>query len=310
MTTPSICAFCERPIAADPQVFGDAYIFDCVRCGQYILSGTLRAMLARLDSRSKSILSIVVRRRPKDSKGFPPTITTDNVGRLVESYRQPTPAERRRRVLLHVAEESSDVGAQVSLPAQDWYPFFECHTEGALQRIYRSLAETGELEDDGLSGQLVLSMKGWEAVSPAGRYVPRTCFVAMSFEPALTRTYDNAIAPAVSACQLDLVRLDRVHHNENINDRILADIRKCEVLIADFTDHRGGVYFEAGFALGLDRTVVFTCRESDFERGTGVHFDTRPYNHILWSDDTLSKFRDDLTARLQNTVPSLKRGNQ
>ena len=74
----------------------------------------------------------------------------------------------------------------------------------------------------------------------------------------------------------------------------MADIRKAEVIVADFTHHKGGVYFEAGFGLGLDRTVVFTCREDDFRSGAGVHFDTRPYNHILWSTDDLGGFRENL----------------
>ncbi len=32
-------------------------------------------------------------------------------------------------------------------------------------------------------------------------------------------------------------------------------------MIADFTGHRGGVYFEAGFAHGLGIPVIWTCRE-------------------------------------------------
>lgn len=87
----------------------------------------------------------------------------------------------------------------------------------------------------------------------------------------------------------------------------MADLRRSEVIVADFTHHKGGVYFEAGFALGLDRTVVFTCRRDEFREGAGVHFDTRPYNHLLWSFDALDEFKANLIGRLRNTVPSLKR---
>jgi nucleoside 2-deoxyribosyltransferase len=63
----------------------------------------------------------------------------------------------------------------------------------------------------------------------------------------------------------------------------LAQIRISRFVVADFTcepdKDRGGVYFEAGFALGLGLPVIWTAR-----RGTTLHFDTRQYNHILWDD--------------------------
>lgn len=50
---------------------------------------------------------------------------------------------------------------------------------------------------------------------------------------------------------LDAVRVDRVEHNEKICDRILAEVRFAQFLVADFTLHRGGVYFEQGSPLVL-----------------------------------------------------------
>ena len=70
-------------------------------------------------------------------------------------------------------------------------------------------------------------------------------------------------------------------HNNDITDEIIAEIRKSRFLVADFTRQRGGVYFEAGFAKGLEIPVIFTCKEDEIDQ---VHFDTRQYNHILWKD--------------------------
>jgi nucleoside 2-deoxyribosyltransferase len=169
------------------------------------------------------------------------------------------------------------------------------------------LNDLGQTEWDVTGLQIRLTPQGWAVVQDELHGVRGTCFVAMSFEPQLVPLYERAIEPAVvTDCKLRVVRLDRVEHNDNINDRIMADIRQSEVLVADFTNHKGGVYFEAGFALGLERTVVFTCREDQFSAGAGVHFDTRPYNHLLWSPDSLDEFRTKLSARLQNTVHSLK----
>lgn len=128
-----------------------------------------------------------------------------------------------------------------------------------------------------------------------------SCFVAMSFDPALTPAYDQGIFPALDACGFHVIRLDRVEHNDNINDKIIADLRTSQLIVADFTQHKGGVYFEAGFGLGLGRPVIWTCRSDDFDH---VHFDTKPYNHILWTSPV--DLRDKLTARIRATVPSAK----
>jgi len=42
-----------------------------------------------------------------------------------------------------------------------------------------------------------------------------------------------------------------------------------------------GVYFEAGFARGLNIPVIHTCKEPEFER---AHFDTQQLPHLLWSN--------------------------
>jgi nucleoside 2-deoxyribosyltransferase len=72
-----------------------------------------------------------------------------------------------------------------------------------------------------------------------------------------------AILPAVATdCGFDVIRLDRVEHSENINDRILTDIRRAQFIVADFTFHPPGVYFEAGFALGLGKLVIWKPHDS------------------------------------------------
>jgi len=68
-------------------------------------------------------------------------------------------------------------------------------------------------------------------------------------------------------------------------------------VVADFTHGntgaRGGVYFEAGFAYGLEIPVIHTCHEDMIEE---IHFDTRQYSHILWKD--VSSFRTELKNRI------------
>ncbi|MCF2940650.1 hypothetical protein L1N85_19855 [Paenibacillus alkaliterrae] len=51
------------------------------------------------------------------------------------------------------------------------------------------------------------------------------------------------------------------------------------IVISDFTEHKTGVYYEAGFAKGLGLEVIWTVREDNLDQ---CHFDTKQMNHIVW----------------------------
>lgn len=120
-------------------------------------------------------------------------------------------------------------------------------------------------------------------------------FCAMWFSPKLLPVWTDGIEPAIRDAGYDPERIDRTHHNNKIDDEIISMIRRSRFVVADFTGNRGGVYFEAGFALGREIPVVWTIRSGRFHR---VHFDNRQYNFVDWSFDALPDFK----ARLQNRI--------
>ena len=95
----------------------------------------------------------------------------------------------------------------------------------------------------------------------------------MSFASELDAAH-AAIARAIRECSLVPVRVDLVHHNEKICDRVVAEIKGSGYMVANVTFHRQNVYFEAGLAAGMGRPVIWTCRSDLLEAG---HFDTRQY---------------------------------
>jgi nucleoside 2-deoxyribosyltransferase len=71
-------------------------------------------------------------------------------------------------------------------------------------------------------------------------------------------------------------RVDEEPHSDNIIFRIMAEIKNSRFVVADVTEQKNGVYFEAGYALGLGLPVIWTVRKDDAKN---VHFDTAQYNH-------------------------------
>jgi nucleoside 2-deoxyribosyltransferase len=127
----------------------------------------------------------------------------------------------------------------------------------------------------------------------------RIAFVAMSFQPQFTSLYDEAIKPGILAAGYEPERVDRAEHNNRIDDEIIARIKRSRFLVADFSLQRGGIYFEAGYALGLGLPVVWTANLDALEE---VHFDNRQYNFITWREGEWNPLRDRLRFRIEATI--------
>ena len=148
---------------------------------------------------------------------------------------------------------------------------------------------------EGRSGYFVTG-KGWERIAELrkpGRD-SNHAFVAMWFDDSRTNIFDNGIKPAIEADGITKAfRVDRKEHNNKIDDEIIAAIRQCRYLVADYTGERGAVSYEAGYANGLGLPVIHCVDELSKE---AMHFDTRQYSHIIYSN------ADDLRVKLINRI--------
>ena len=126
-------------------------------------------------------------------------------------------------------------------------------------------------------------------------------FVAMWFDPTLEDAWEQGIRSGIEDAGYKAIRIDQKEHLNKIDDEIIAEIRRSRFVVADFTQGndgaRGGVYYEAGFAHGLGIPVIFSCQADVLDK---VHFDTRQYNHIVWTDP--QDLRQSLSARISAAI--------
>lgn len=111
-------------------------------------------------------------------------------------------------------------------------------------------------------------------------------FVAMSFreeeEPALV-DYFRAMQRAVDTTKLpiELFRIDLLEGDYEISQKIMDEIRKSDIVLADFTLSPANVYFEVGYARGCNRQIIQTAR-----KGTQLQFDARNWRTIFYKNAT------------------------
>lgn len=106
-------------------------------------------------------------------------------------------------------------------------------------------------------------------------------FVAMSFNEEL-KELRKQLCIVIEANGFKPVIIDSKEHNNQIVPEIFYEIERAEFVIADLTHHKAGVYYEAGYAKGVGKQVIFTCRKDEFEKR---HFDVAQTNTIVWESE-------------------------
>jgi hypothetical protein len=164
----------------------------------------------------------------------------------------------------------------------------------------RSKKETEKARDEAMK-ELANNVRD-EIKSAVERAVPalsKKAFIAMWYNKEVGRAYERGIVPAVRAFGYKPLLIKNKEHINKIDAEIIAEIDRSAFLIADFTGHRGGVYFEAGYAIGRGLPVIFTCRKDQMKK---LHFDIRQYNCIDWETP------NELKKRLRKRVGKVLKG--
>jgi hypothetical protein len=165
----------------------------------------------------------------------------------------------------------------------------------------------GRMNGQGLGGFFTLTMKGWKRYEDLqrGAVSGKTAFMAMQFgNKELDEMVNNYFRPAVEKTGFTLLRLDDDHKAGLIDDKMRVNIKKSRFLIADLSHTNNGAYWEAGYAEGLGKLVIYTCEEKIFNNpNTRPHFDTNHHLTITWSSNKIKETMDALVNTIRATIP-------
>lgn len=269
---------------------------DCHRCGSYNLPLIKSAFedfnLDHLSDRQRANISGYIRENQNM------TIFTKENGPMLLNLKTPSFHERANKLLLFFEKETEYAGKTLE-KTEEWISRCWAINKEELAEILSFLSDTKRIKMNG--SYIKITPDGWKHLETLKTINPQNhqCFVAMWFDESLDKIYYEAIAPGISDAGYTPHRVDQKEHNGKINDEIIAQIKRSRLLLADFTDHRPGVYYEAGFAQGLNLEVIWLCKEGDIDN---PHLDVRQYNCIEWTENNLKDFRKRITDRIAATV--------
>jgi len=316
VTEQNFCPICGQDCthAGNDELKGIRF-FDCPTCGEYGISKEAELHVRDLSQIEKSKLSAYLRERdiredtpivlltqvnPEDSHETPVISVRDAISVVFPSL----VSERLDRSLQNIYKRSSFPGQRIRFIYDIDYPVFFAENRQAMLFLIQTLEKKGWIECLKTHGTVDVNLteEGLARIAELERGKQRKelrqVFVAMSFNTSLEEAWKEGFQKAIASAGYKPLRIDLKEHNEKICDSIIAEIRKSLFLVADFTGHRGGVYYETGFAKGLGMEVIWTCRDTEIDK---THFDTRQYNHILWTDE--NDLYEKLRRRIEATIP-------
>ncbi|HAU0932760.1 hypothetical protein SCO85_12055 [Legionella pneumophila serogroup 1] len=148
-------------------------------------------------------------------------------------------------------------------------------------------------------GTILESSEG--TIIPEPKYQEGYAFVAMAMDPNDDELEDihDSIKTCAEECGIIAERIDEDLRSEKITDRILESLQKAQFIIVDLTHSRPNVYFEAGYAHGLNKIPIYLAK-----KGTTIEFDIKDYPVTFYKNCT------ELKKKLKEKFAFLVENNQ
>lgn len=289
---------------------GGQFRVNCDVCGTYDLSQVVLQDVRQRFADSPELaplISYAIRKMQKEDSI--PLIRAALFKKLTETTLPPLQEQAENLITWLGDKTTSSPGSPVDVMFEEVTPIIGSPDKQTARFVIKSMQEKGYLADSGHTVAFAptnLTFDGWKYYEELKHTASESylAFMAMPFRnEALDKVYKECFKPAVAKTGFELRRVDENAPAGLIDNRIRVEIRKAQFLIAELTNDNSGAYWEAGFAEGLGRPVIYTCEKTFFEKNE-THFDTNHCHTIVWSFDDLGQASEALKATIRATLPT------
>jgi hypothetical protein len=239
----------------------------------------------------------------------PPTVLTEELVNNIIRNARPLLQDQADNLVRWIGDNVKIGGQFIDIDRDAIQALVGSATFEEFELVFRYLRDTGLIEHKPGTGNIwvktTLSFPGWQHYHELKRATldSRRAFMAMQYDNEhLVDVFENVFRDAAAKTGFELFRLvDTPQPAGLIDDDLRVKIRGSRFLIADLTDGNAGAYWEAGYAEGLGKPVIYTCEKGVFEDSSSrPHFDTNHHLTILWEWD-IDK-RKEAGEKLKNTI--------
>jgi hypothetical protein len=324
MAQPSVCPICLSWDESKSNISRnrDGYLVQCETCGNYTISELAWEDILDPSQRAGKNLTRVQRSRlshrvqtaQRTSSSKWPELDANYVEKFIQSSCPgPRPAEQAVNLLSYIGDEISKNGYSVSSLPRNIHAVVGSPDTAAVSLLITELVQQGLLSGSGISGgnangftaDIKMKLAGWQAyeTEKSGKFAGKYGFIAMKFgDPILDPFVQNHVKPTIrSGIGFDLIDVRDVAQAGIIDNIMRAKIRDSAFVLVDLTHDNAGAYWEAGYAEGLGKQVVYLCEKSKFEKEKS-HFDTNHCTTVPWDIENVELFKSELIATLRRSL--------
>lgn len=304
--------------------------FECTICGQF--EATLEAYnwlkttkneqgesrnLREIDKTQRALISHKLRSAEREDESF--LIETGWIEHLISEVNLPSPIVQAGHMIRLIGDEVRRSGENLKVLPEHLHAIVGAPGRQSAMDLAIELKDRGllRLNPNGAAGtignpappntmpsEINLTLDGWQRYEDerGGRFAGRYGFVAMQFgDLELDSFVDQVVKPATKEMGYDLVDMRDVARAGVIDNIMRTQIRDSAFVIADLTHDNSGAYWEAGYAEGLGKPVIYICESAKFDEKS-THFDTNHCTTVPWSSDNPERFRRNLIATLRRSL--------
>jgi hypothetical protein len=317
-----VCPFCDLDLSgkgAIPLVMQNSLArVDCPVCGSYDISGAACDAVPHweLSDQKRAAIAFTIRRmtdRPERAR-----LSLEVLRQVRDTAVLPRPERLLDEAVLWLGRHSEHVGQLFAVDYPEYRSVLGVWNVAAFNFMTESLAKSpyvSALRSKGmgdaplpLSG-CYLTPAGWRRYTELSRHYAesRYGFMAMKYgDSELDTIVKDHFATEVRKTDFDLRRLDEGQPAGLIDDQLRVLIRTSRFLVCDLTHGNKGAYWEAGFAEGLGKPVIYTCRRDVFddrENPNHPHFDTNHMVTVIWESADPAAAAKRLKDTIRATLP-------
>lgn len=316
------CPLCSNQVPKRP-FNGDASEFDCKKCGHFLLTGTARSVFETHKESEGFIpkLRYYIKCHQTKNHASPVKITSALLNRIngEPEFNLPSVLEQIDNLIFWIGKNKKNPASKMDgFDPEELACVIGAYDSNGVYYILelvnqeKLFLEQPSNRPGVRSISLMPSLLGWKRYYELDKKTTQSnkAFMAMAFgkedsseRGRLQKVFQEFKNAIETKTKFELCRGDTNPEPGNITIKIKADIRKAAFVIADLTENNNGAYWEAGFAEGLGKKVIYSC-EKNFFHNKKTHFDTSQLYTILWDETNFSSACEDLIACIEANIPN------
>ncbi|WP_156488780.1 MULTISPECIES: hypothetical protein [unclassified Erythrobacter] len=295
----------------------DATLFDCAVCGKFAITRTaiddnLDIRLPSLTKVRRAALSHKIR-LDSERETKPRMWHSSDLRQFVEDGPNlPTPGSQATNIIRWVGNQVQQTGEPVSTLSPEFHSYVGSPSRQFACDLIVELRDRGlvvgmfmtDLNEPTHAQDLNLTLHGWELYDQEQKGLTSGSygFIALKFgDTTLDSLINDHVKPALAQIGYETIDLRDVSQAGVIDNIMRMHIRDCAFLIADLTHENAGAYWEAGFAEGLGKPVLYICEAEKFEKEK-THFDTNHCTTVPWRTGGEADFVQELIATIRRSL--------